>query len=104
MALDYSLDDEVWLEPTVGHTPGHVAIQLAGSSGRALMCGDVMHGPVQCEHPESISSSEEDPGLGCRVRRAFLERNCETDQLVLTAHFPVPSAGHIVRVEKGISI
>ena len=52
VALDYSLDDEVWLEPTVGHTPGHVAMQRAGSSGRAMMYGDVMHGPVQCENPE----------------------------------------------------
>ena len=29
-------------------------------------------------------------------RRAFLERYAETDTLVCTAHFPLPSAGRIV--------
>jgi len=32
-----------------------------------------------------------------QTRRAFLDRYCETDTLVCTAHFPLPSAGRIVR-------
>ena len=27
--MDYALDDQVWLEPTPGHTAGHVAVNLA---------------------------------------------------------------------------
>jgi glyoxylase-like metal-dependent hydrolase (beta-lactamase superfamily II) len=32
---DYALDDEVWLEPTPGHTPDHFAICLASRGQRA---------------------------------------------------------------------
>ena len=38
VANDFSLDDEVWLEPSPGHTPDHVSIRLASEwAGR----GDV---------------------------------------------------------------
>ena len=33
---------------------------------------------------------------GAEHRRAFLERYCDTDTLICTAHFPLPSAGRIV--------
>jgi hypothetical protein len=38
-----------------------------------------------------------DAALASKTRRAFLERYCETSTLVCTAHFPLPSAGRIVR-------
>ena len=37
-----------------------------------------------------------DPELAKRTRRAFMERYGDTDALVCTAHFPLPSAGRIV--------
>lgn len=94
---DYALDDEVWLEPTPGHTPDHVAIALASKDESAIMCGDLMHTPVQCLHPEWVPWPDWDAALAKRTRRAFLERYCETDTLVCTAHFPLPSAGRVVR-------
>ena len=94
---DYALDDEVRLEPTPGHTPGHVAIALASVGASAIMCGDLMHSPVQCLHPEWVPWPDWDVELAGKTRRAFLERYCETDTLVCTAHFPLPSAGRIVR-------
>ena len=45
--MDYALDDEVWLEPTPGHTPGHVSVNLASKGERAVMTGDLMHNPIQ---------------------------------------------------------
>ena len=93
---DYALDDQVWLEPTPGHTPDHVAICLACKGRRAIMCGDVMHSPVQCLHPEWTAWPDWDPEQAKRTRRAFMERHCDTDTLILTAHFPLPSAGRIV--------
>ena len=94
---DYALDDEVWLESTPGHTPDHVAIALASVGASAIMCGDLMHSPVQCLHPEWVPWPDWDVELARRTRRAFLERYCESDTLVCTAHFPLPSAGRIVR-------
>ena len=95
--LDHAIDDEVWLEPTPGHTPGHVAIRLASAGASAVMSGDLMHSPVQCRHPEWVVRPDYDKAEGCRTRRAFLERYCETGTLVYTAHFPLPSAGRIER-------
>ncbi len=94
---DHALDDEVRLEPLPGHTPGHVGIHLSSQGAEAIMCGDVMHSPVQCAHPEWAAVGDVDSALAATTRRAFLERYCETDTLVLTAHFPSPSVGHIVR-------
>ena len=94
---DYALDDEVWLEPTPGHTPDHVAVALASNGARAIMCGDLVHSPVQCLHPEWVPWPDWDAELAKCTRRAFLDRYCETDTLICSAHFPLPSAGRIVR-------
>ena len=94
---DFALDDEVWLESTPGHTPDHLAIALASNGASAVMCGDLMHSPVQCLHPEWVPAADWNAELAGHTRRAFLDRYCDTDTLVCTAHFPLPSAGRIVR-------
>ena len=93
---DYAIDDQVWLEPTPGHTPDHVAVCLASQRERAVMSGDLMHSPVQCLHAEWTAWPDWDPDQAKRTRRAFMERYAETDTLICTAHFPLPSAGRIV--------
>jgi glyoxylase-like metal-dependent hydrolase (beta-lactamase superfamily II) len=95
--MDHAIDDEVWLEPTPGHTPGHVAIHLASRGAHAIMCGDLMHSPVQCAHPEWNFIYDADQELARATRRGLLEANCETSTLVMTAHFPSPSVGYIDR-------
>jgi glyoxylase-like metal-dependent hydrolase (beta-lactamase superfamily II) len=93
---DHALDDEVWLEPTPGHTPGHVAVGLESRGDRAVMCGDLIHSPLQCRYPHWRYWIDTDPDQGIATRRRFLEENCETGRLVMTAHFPSPSVGHVV--------
>ncbi len=93
---DYALDDEVWLTPAPGHTAGHVAVNIASKGRNAVMIGDLMHSPVQLAHPEWSPSFDFDPALSAETRRRFLDSHCETDTLVLTAHFPSPSVGHVV--------
>ena len=93
---DHALDDEVWLEPTVGHTPGHVAVRLASRGAEAVMCGDVMHSPIQCLYPDWAFASDHDPERARTTRRTFLEASCADRRLVLTAHLPSPSIGHVL--------
>jgi glyoxylase-like metal-dependent hydrolase (beta-lactamase superfamily II) len=93
---DFALDDEVWLEPSPGHTPDHVSIRLASKGHNAVMSGDLMHSPVQCLHPEWTAWPDWDAAQAKVTRRAFLERYADTDTLVCTAHFPLPSAGRIL--------
>ena len=50
--LTITLDAQVWLEPTPGHTPGHVAVHLASKGQRAVLCGDLIRSPLQCLYPD----------------------------------------------------
>lgn len=98
---DYALDDEVWLEPTPGHTPGHFAVGIAAKAAAkdsaAVMTGDLIHAPIQCAHPDWRYQGDFDQARGCETRQAFLEDSCARDRLVLTAHFPSPSVGRVLR-------
>jgi glyoxylase-like metal-dependent hydrolase (beta-lactamase superfamily II) len=97
VADDFALDDEIWLEPTPGHTPGHVSIALASAGAHAVLSGDVIHTPLQCREPGWSAVGCSDRAQSAATRRAFLDRHCETDRLVMTAHFPSPSVGHVRR-------
>jgi glyoxylase-like metal-dependent hydrolase (beta-lactamase superfamily II) len=101
VASDFALDDEIWLEPTPGHTPDHVAVRLASKGKQAVMSGDLIHSPVQCQHPEWVPWPDWDVETARRTRQHFLERWCDTDMLVCPVHFPLPSAGYIVRDGNG---
>jgi glyoxylase-like metal-dependent hydrolase (beta-lactamase superfamily II) len=99
--MDYALDDEIWLEPTVGHTVGHVAIHLKSGRHRAVMCGDLIHTPLQLAEPGWTPTFEYDMAASTSTRKTFLDAHCNTDTVVLTSHFPSPSVGHIVARGKG---
>jgi glyoxylase-like metal-dependent hydrolase (beta-lactamase superfamily II) len=94
---DFALDDDVWLEPTPGHTQGHVSIRLASEGAQAVVTGDCIHSPVQCLAPEWIMRADVDPALAKATRRRFLERYCETGVTVCATHFPEPSIGRITQ-------
>src|SRR5215831_15359534 len=48
---DHRVSDEIWFEPTPGHTPGHVSVRLSSDGVEAVITGDVMHHPVQMAEP-----------------------------------------------------
>jgi glyoxylase-like metal-dependent hydrolase (beta-lactamase superfamily II) len=92
---DYALDDEIWLEPTPGHTPGHVAVNLKSAGSHALMWGDLLHSPLQCFRPDWWFEIDTDREQSVASRRRVLEACAEHNHLVLPAHFPAPSIGRI---------
>ena len=98
VAGDYALDDGVWLQPTPGHTAGHVAVHLRSNGQEAVLCGDLIHSPLQCRFPEWHYRIDWDPDMAGETRRRFLAENAEARRTVLTAHFPSPSMG-IVRAD-----
>ncbi len=93
---DHAIDDHVWLEPTFGHTAGHVVIHLASQGQHAVMIGDIMHSPVQCEEPDWHSIADDDIDAARATRKRILDRYCETKTRVMTAHFPSPSTGFLI--------
>lgn len=99
--LDFALDDECWLEPTLGHSVGHVAVHLKSGRHHAVMCGDLIHTPLQLAEPGWTPTFEYDMDASTDTRKKFLDTYCNSDSLILTAHFPSPSMGHIVPRGRG---
>jgi len=95
--MDYELDHEVCLEPTPGHTAGHVAIGLRSQGVEGVFSGDLMHWPMQCIYPDWNFRHDQNPDQARRSRRDFLEGCAESRRLVMTTHFPLPSVGTITR-------
>jgi glyoxylase-like metal-dependent hydrolase (beta-lactamase superfamily II) len=87
----------VVLEPTPGHTPGHVSVCIRSGDDEAWISGDVMHHPVQCARPEWAAIFDDDPAAAEKTRRALLSRWADDGVLVIGTHFAAPCAGRIVR-------
>ena len=93
----HRVDDEIWLEPTPGHTPGHLSVHIASRGHHAIISGDVLHHPFQLAEPDLSSPYCVDGQLACKTRRAFLSRYEDGRALLIGTHFPDPTAGWIVR-------
>ncbi len=93
--MDHQIEDGIWLEPTPGHTSGHVAIHLQSGQEHAVMWGDLLHSPAQCAYPHWSYVRDISPEDSVTSRRRVLEACAEHNHLVLSSHFPGPSTGHI---------
>ncbi len=95
--VNHQVSDEIWLEPTPGHTPGHVSVHIASRGEEAIITGDMIHHPCQIAHPDWSSTADVDPKLSAHTRQAFLNRYADRPVLVIGTHFAAPTAGRIVR-------
>ena len=93
---DHRLTDEIWLEPTHGHTPGHVSVHIASQGEEAVITGDVFHNPIQFAEPEICSGACVDKEMSRKTRRDFLSRYENRAARVFAVHFNDP-VGWIVR-------
>ena len=94
---EHRICDEVWLEPTPGHTPGHVSIRIASGGEEAVITGDMIHHPCQIARPDWSSLADWDQHMSAHTRHSFIERYSDRPVLVIGTHFATPTAGHIVR-------
>ena len=99
--VDHQVCPEVSLEPTPGHTPGHVSVHIRSGSAQALITGDCIHHPVQITRPDWCSSADVDQAQGLQTRKSLLERYVNNDILIIGTHFATPTAGHIRRRQEG---
>ncbi len=93
---DHAVTAEVRLEPTPGHTPGHISVRIRSAGAEAVITGDLMHHPIQCCAPEVGSRFDVDPRAGEETRLRFLRDQAERGVLVLGPHVPPPTAGWVV--------
>jgi glyoxylase-like metal-dependent hydrolase (beta-lactamase superfamily II) len=93
---DHAVCSEVRLEPTPGHTPGHVSVRIRSRGAEAVITGDLMHHPVQCGEPHWRNAFDVDAERARRTRRAFLADCAASGVLVFGTHFATPTAGRVV--------
>jgi glyoxylase-like metal-dependent hydrolase (beta-lactamase superfamily II) len=101
VSMQHRLCDEVWLEPTPGHTAGHVSVHIASQGKEALITGDCIHHPCQIAHTDWCSSADYDRAQGRRTRDELLAKYAESDVLVIGTHFATPTAGRFKRTRDG---
>jgi glyoxylase-like metal-dependent hydrolase (beta-lactamase superfamily II) len=95
--VDHRVCDEVRLVPTLGHTPGHVSVQIVSQGEQALITGDFMHHPCQIARPDWSSTADSDPSKAQSTRAHMLTRLSDAPILVIGTHFAGRTAGHVVR-------
>ena len=74
VASDQVICPEIRLEPTPGHTPGHVSVRISSKGEEALITGDCMHHPCQMARPDWASAADSDPDAARRTRLSVLDR------------------------------
>lgn len=94
----HALTGEVSLEPTPGHTPGHVSVRIESGGAKAVITGDMVHHPVQLAEPGWGSHPDSIPEMATETRKDFVDRYGDSDVLVIGTHFAGPTAGRIVTV------
>ena len=98
--MHHALTDEVRLEPTPGHTPGHVSVRISSRGEQAVITGDLMHHPLQCAEPDLANDFDVDAAAARRTRRDFLARYANKPVLILGTHFAPPTGGWVVDAEQ----
>jgi glyoxylase-like metal-dependent hydrolase (beta-lactamase superfamily II) len=84
------------LEPSPGHTPGHVSLWVESEGERALITGDFLHHPVQFAEPGWAEVADADAEEARLTRRRMMERAAQTRALVLGTHFSTRPAGRVI--------
>ncbi len=95
VAMNHRVCDEVFLEPTTGHTPGHVSIHIQSEGAEALITGDCIHHPCQIEHLDWASSADFDQAASTATRSTLMGKYADKDILIIGTHFATPTAGRL---------
>jgi len=93
---DFAIGDEVTILPTPGHTPGHYCVRLRSKGEEAILTGDLMHFGIQVARPDWSAVFCTDPAASATTRIKFVDTYAESGILIMPAHFPGPTCGHIV--------
>jgi glyoxylase-like metal-dependent hydrolase (beta-lactamase superfamily II) len=98
---DHQVTPEIRLEPSHGHTDGHVSIRIDSGRDSAVFTGDVMHSPLQIMLPRMRCAlgGPERPAMQARIE--VLDRYADSGTPVFGAHFADPCGGFIKRDGEG---
>ncbi len=97
VSTDHRVCEEVTLIPTLGHTPGHVSVEITSKGQTALITGDFVHHPCQMARTDWASTADFDPEVSTHTRERVFAALAETETLVIGTHFATPTAGRVIR-------
>jgi glyoxylase-like metal-dependent hydrolase (beta-lactamase superfamily II) len=95
VAVDHVVCPGVRLDPTPGHTPGHVSVVIESAGERAVITGDMIHTPIQIARVGLSSDFDTDPAQAAETRASFLARYAD-GTLVIGTHWGGAGAGRVV--------
>lgn len=101
VSSDHKIDDNVYLIPLPGHTPGHIGIIVESEGLRAIFSGDAIHHPCQITHPEWGMLADVNPEQALKSRQKLLEEIVDTNTLLFGTHFANPVAGKVIQFGEG---
>lgn len=101
--MDHRLTSELRLEPSPGHTPGHVSVAIESGGARALVTGDMTHHPVQWAETGWKMMADSDAAQASATRRRLRDDAISRDALVIGTHYAPPCAGRIVAQGAGFT-
>src|SRR5262245_2047921 len=84
---------------TSGHTPGHLAIEIASGRESLIVLADALtHPTISFAHPEwSPAADHHDPERAVVMRKALLDRLATDLSRVIGYHLPFPGIGLVER-------
>lgn len=90
---------EMSLLPAPGHSVGHCCVRTVSRGAEALICGDMLHHPIQLDLPDLHMRADWDPGLAAATRRRLLTHCADTGAWLLAGHIPFRSVTQVRRFE-----
>lgn len=78
-----------------GHSPGHLAIEIASDGQRLLYGADTVLHPLHLEHPDwlTVFDTDAEPAIG--TRRRILAMAAANDVVMTGYHLPFPGLGRV---------
>ena len=86
---------------TPGHSVCHASIAFRSGDDLAFFPGDTLHWPIEVCQPEWNTVFDAFPDEAGKSRKWALNFAADNDAVVFTSHFPVSSAGKVIREGSG---
>ncbi|MDC2964398.1 MBL fold metallo-hydrolase [Gammaproteobacteria bacterium] len=92
--------EEVYLEPTPGHTPGHISVRIQSQGDCAVITGDFLHHPCQMEEPYWERTADWNKEMAKETRIEALATYAKERILVFGTHFASAPVGRVIKKGK----
>lgn len=84
---------------TAGHTPGHIAVEIASGRDAVIVLADALtHPTISFAHPEWTPAADHfDSDMAVRMRLRLLDRLATDRSRIIGYHLPYPGIGTVER-------